>query len=550
MVCRNCGNEMRDDAKFCPSCGAVNGAAPGAAYAGPEAPAGGGRKKGLIIGGAVAVVAVVAAAAVALSGMLASPKQRVDAAVAKSAAAYARAWESMDLPELTQLQKSKSVSQRMSVQVTGLNTRNVGYDLSPLEGLGLRMSTGLDGRARRLGVQLSAFWDDQDIISVQLAAEDAQLYLASPQITGGTFYGVNTETLGADLKALTGDSSAEQVSFNLFDMVDIALSGAEEQEQALQSLKQAGGELLQAAQVDRPKARTISANGNELKTKSYQVTLPQQALEDYSDVLAQAMLARSGAFRDVYEQMLQSTGLPREAIDEIMGELDMDEMYGQLAGGLKQAVRELGDLTLEVCLYDGYVAAVMYEGENAGESLALYLGCGGEYVDWLRLEAVSDGEKITVESSGDHGGKKGAFTDETTIQGSFPAVTSKFRYEPKGAGDNLSWELGLSGYGSLDMEGSLTAGRDSLTLELKDMSVKVMGVEMASLALDYYVGPYDGQSAAAVEGSLITGMSMLELMTLAGQLESNAQSWLEQTQALFVSRLPEELLWALMYGGF
>ena len=25
MICRNCGNEMRPDARFCPHCGAVNG---------------------------------------------------------------------------------------------------------------------------------------------------------------------------------------------------------------------------------------------------------------------------------------------------------------------------------------------------------------------------------------------------------------------------------------------------------------------------------------------------------------------------------------------
>ena len=25
MFCKNCGKEMRDDARFCPNCGAVNG---------------------------------------------------------------------------------------------------------------------------------------------------------------------------------------------------------------------------------------------------------------------------------------------------------------------------------------------------------------------------------------------------------------------------------------------------------------------------------------------------------------------------------------------
>ena len=35
MFCKNCGKEMRDDARFCPNCGAVNGGP----SAGPVPPA-------------------------------------------------------------------------------------------------------------------------------------------------------------------------------------------------------------------------------------------------------------------------------------------------------------------------------------------------------------------------------------------------------------------------------------------------------------------------------------------------------------------------------
>ncbi len=55
------------------------------------------------------------------------------------------------------------------------------------------------------------------------------------QFTGGTYYGVNTETLGADLKKLSGDDSVEDISFNLFDLMDIVLKAApgEESEKAV-----------------------------------------------------------------------------------------------------------------------------------------------------------------------------------------------------------------------------------------------------------------------------------------------------------------------------
>ena len=48
MFCKNCGKEMRDDARFCPNCGAVNGGPsagpvpPDAGRQGWGAPAGGG----------------------------------------------------------------------------------------------------------------------------------------------------------------------------------------------------------------------------------------------------------------------------------------------------------------------------------------------------------------------------------------------------------------------------------------------------------------------------------------------------------------------------
>ena len=88
MICGNCGNEIRDDAKFCPHCGQMSGPdmAGGlpqgtasyspSGYTGPEAPVPGGGKKGLIIGGVVAAIAVIAILAVVVSGMLAPARWR------------------------------------------------------------------------------------------------------------------------------------------------------------------------------------------------------------------------------------------------------------------------------------------------------------------------------------------------------------------------------------------------------------------------------------------------------------------------------------------
>ena len=104
MICRNCGNEIRDDVRFCPHCGALNSpdqssALPqgAASYSAPawEGPEGGGGKKkiGLVIGIAVAAVVAIALLAIVLRGLFSNPKKQVEAAFAKSAAAYLAAEE-------------------------------------------------------------------------------------------------------------------------------------------------------------------------------------------------------------------------------------------------------------------------------------------------------------------------------------------------------------------------------------------------------------------------------------------------------------------------
>ena len=215
---------------------------------------------------------------------------------------------------------------------------------------------------------------------------------------------------------------------------------------------------------------------------------------------------------------------------------------------------ELGDLELEVCLSGGYLSALFYEGELDGSdaALSLYLGGGGEYVDDLSLEMEIDGEKLTVTSNGDHGGKSGVFTDKTTVKGdplkslSLSSLTSELRYEPKKSSGNFSWKLSIPGAGSLDMSGSLTAQTDSISLNLDDIVFKVIGMDVCTLAFSYHVDNH--VSWEGVENPrLITQMNQMELMMTALDIQSRAETWVEEMEELFTSRLPDELLYGMMY---
>ena len=564
MFCRNCGKEMRDDAQFCPNCGAVNGAAAnGSAQSAPASssasPAGlsGGRKHrglGLIIGGGVAALAVIVLLVSVVSGLFVSPAGRVEKALAKTLSAYESVSKELGMPDLKKLQKDKSTSARFSVELKGISSQLAGYDLSDLYGLGLRMSSNYDGNGRKMDAQLTAFWDEDELATIQMLADGANLYLGSPQFTNGSFYGLNTETLGKDVSELSGDDSMEDLSFNLFDLMDIAMKSqpGEEEEKAV---KEANKALRAAIEVKKTGSKTVDVNGKSTKTTAYQVIIPQDALEDYVDALEDIM--SSIDYVEMYEELLTATGMPKSAVKEIMSQMEDVDVYGEMADGVKDALDVLGDVELEVCLSGGYISAVFYEDRIQGTKVeaALYLGGGDQYADNLSLEIQANGGEILLESAGNHTGKGGTFTDETTIRvkegsNSLGRVTSVMSYTPKGGA--FTWELSAdssgSSLGSLEMEGTLATTKDSLDLKLEDVSVRAMGVELVSLGVEYFVGPCKGMEVSAGSPTMLADMDEDDLMDLAYDIQEYAEDWAADMQDLLGSRLPDELLWALMYA--
>ena len=557
MICGRCGKNIQEGAAFCPYCGAVVGAKGPTNYAGLEAPAsGGGGKKGLLIGGiAAAVVAIIAVIAVVASGVFSNPKGALERAAAKSLAAYAQAEKALNMPDTAQWRKDQSIFQSMSLQLREVNSQLIGYDLSALNGLELDMSAGYDGMDRYMYCHMAGMWGADELILLRLLADDDELYFQSPQFTGGTYYGVNTETLGADLADMSGDRSMEGLSFNLFDMVDMALERVD-QEELEKDLRQAGKALWESVEVKKVGSRALNVNGAQTKTTAYQVAVPQEAMEDYVDALAEAMSAMD--YYDIYEEMFQSMGMPQERVQAFLDGLEELDYYSRLADAIHGALDEFGDLELEVCLSGGYLSAVLYEGgfDGTGLELALYLGGNGAYVDDLSVELTVEDTEVTWKSSGDHGLKGGAYTDKTTLrvkQSGVSAVqaASELSYDPKGGDGNFQWKLGVDSSGlsvfGLDAQGALYVEEDLIDLTLEDAAVSVMGMEVCGLRFNCKASRCPDMEQPLEDARLLGQMDDLELAQAYMEVGANIQAWTADMERLFAERLPWALYSAMFY---
>lgn len=569
MFCLKCGKEIEAGAKFCPHCGAATSAGFGAAggpsastppeppvYTMPsaqsssawsEAGQDGNKRRGmpLLIGGIAAAALVVVLIVAAIGGLFSSPKGQVEKAIAKTAAAYAGAGDHLGLPDLSKLLEGRSYTQRMSFALNSLSPELTGwYDLAALKGLGVRMDADYDQKGRKMDAEIAAFWDSEDLAVLQMLVDGGDMLFASPQFTRGEAYGLNTETLGKDLVRLGAQDDeidVEKISFNLFDLMDKALSSQEQAKEAQAAMGDAYKQLFDAIQVEKGGKQKVEVNGKSLDATLYHVVVPEDAMKDYINAWEDAMklVDAQAMSRDI----LLSMGFDKGTVDDMLSEADVSDVYSQMADTLKQAVKTLGDLELEVSVSGGYVSAVEYSDRIQGTKVevGLYLGGGENYVDDLSLEVALNGQKLTIQSTGDHAAKSGVFTDETTLRADSSRLTSELRWEPKADNNNFEWELKVDNTASLSMEGQLTATKNSIDLKLEDLSVKAAGSRLLSLEASYYLGPCQGMRVSFPSRRLLSDMDEDDLMDLAQDIESNAQDWAYDV----MDRLPADLLNAL-----
>ena len=96
---------------------------------------------------------------------------------------------------------------------------------------------------------------------------------------------------------------------------------------------------------------------------------------------------------------------------------------------------------------------------------------------------------------------------------------------------------------SFSMEGQLTVGKNSVSMQLDEVRVKEYGSEVCTLEAGYSIEPYAAQGISAKKTAMLADMSSSDLEDLADDLEDEAMDWMEDLQ----DEIPEllDVLWYL-----
>lgn len=566
MFCKNCGKELNDNAKFCPHCGVkVTGEdqtpvnetqtvqAPvyetvetGSAQTAYQEPILGGsgarRGKGLVFGVIAAALVVCVGAGVALAGMLGgSPQTEVEKAMKKSVSAYSQMVEDMGLTTLSKLQEKQAYSTDFSVTLKELPTELYYYfDASVLEGLGVRVGADYSLEKRAMSMSAAAYYGSADLVQAAVSLDDTVLSVYAPEFLGDSALGMDTMTLGADLSNLDpgNQDMYKDISFNLYDFLDKYTQTPEVDPGAVKALRK-------AIQVEKTGKESVEVNGTDLDCTGYRVLIPEDALRDYLDATEDAVSALE--MEDAMMDLMESMGVPQSELAYMERELENAMSGKEIFDGLKQAVKTVGDIELQVYLNGGYVSAVEWEPVIDGERLemSLYLGGGKTYEDQWSFVISGGGDELRVESEGDHTASSGRYTDLTTISytdsyGSAFTMESELEYDPKA--HDFMWSIQGDGF-AMEAEGQLTSSKDAVSLALDNLEFQAYGETMLGLEMEYSIRPYEKRETGAAEVNMIGEMSASDLEDLGWEIQDNAQDWVYD----LMDKIPalQELMWYL-----
>lgn len=585
MFCPNCGAQLPVDAKFCGQCGAnvpdavqppespaetapvqpapaepvaaepvaaepVTEPQPSTSIPGPvpEEPILTGRKHsaGIVIGLIAAAVAVIAAFVIFVVPMVMqslSPKAYLSACAANTMSAYAKeldaAGKKIGIQPLYDAAKSSRMESSMSAQLQSVPGTS---DDNPLSGAGFRMNAMIDLKGREAAYEASLQYGSAALGTAQVYLKDDLIALGSPEFTGGKFYGVHTETLGADILSTDWGAAADipkTFRFNYFDMLDMYMNPKDWlSAKTYAALAKESAELLDDAEIEKSGESNQTVNGETEKLKMYTVYLDGDDVAEYITNCTRLVLNDEQLPAALEPMFLAAAAEASMTPDELFAQMKEEILFQLDADQLEASLPET--LTLELGTRGKQIASAelkfrMYEDRI---SVGAELGTKDSLIDALTITIRNGDERMSLSSRGSHMPKDGKFTDTTSLMMNtetlFQMNTS---LDTKAKSDNFSFLLTMPGaydIMSLDASGSVAVDSNKLTADLSRVAMTVDG-ETLAFSAEYAFGKGAGPAFSGADAQIITDMSESDLEDLMYDIEGNAQDALSR----FLQSSPE-----------
>jgi len=508
MFCSNCGKQLDDGSKFCLHCGA------------PQEPTSTvknkkekkttdkkgtekSKKTGAIIGIGAAVVAGIVIVALLVSGIFSNPQVKLGKAILKSTAAHQSVYDDLIATDFAAMAASEKMSEKYFITVDEI------YGDSEYSGIGFRVENNVDLPGQKIDFTMVPFRNGSDIASIQMGLHGTKLFVGSPEVTDGVFYGIDTATLGHDIEVFSGDDYLGDLSFNVYDLIN-SLKELQDREALKANIEAATKTLIESMEVTKDDKETTTVNDNNVEAVKYHALIPADAVETYIYALEGAF--DSNQMIDNMDAIIESLGLSEDAEDELKyayEDFDLDYLFDEL----EDIADELDTIEVDAYVANGYLVAVEYEDNAYDEefSFRAELGGGKNYVDDISfIYELDDVGEIIISSSGDHSGD--IFTDETVL------IYNEYDYEKETLFSmeteynkkDLSFRSEIDIYDeySVVCEGTLDTNESTFDLQLTSLEIEDWDDSVFEGTFGYTLSSYESSAMEVAE--IINILTMTE----------------------------------------